>query len=71
MKAITIREARKRRGWTQEQLAEKAGVDQSTISDLETGKSATPTFDVVMRVAGALRLDVRTLRVGHQAELAS
>lgn len=35
-----VRRIRKRRGWTQIQLAEKAGVDKETISNLEAGKNS-------------------------------
>lgn len=61
VKAITIREARRRKGWTQDQLAGEAGVDQTTISDIETGRSQRPTFDVVMRLARALRVKPEAL----------
>lgn len=35
--ALKIRELRKSRGWTQEQLAEKAGVSRSYLTEIETG----------------------------------
>ena len=33
-----IKTLRERRGWSQENLAEKAGVSKNTISDIETGQ---------------------------------
>ena len=38
-----IRALRKARGWTQAKLAEEAGVDQSTVSDLERGGNTKAT----------------------------
>ena len=34
----TLREARKARGWTQEQLAEKADIARETLSRFESGE---------------------------------
>jgi len=34
-----IRKLRKKRGWTQEIMAEKIGMDRSFIADLERGKA--------------------------------
>ncbi len=52
-----IRAARRARGWSQGELAERSGSSRSFISDVETGK---PTVELgrVLAVAAALRLDV-------------
>jgi transcriptional regulator with XRE-family HTH domain len=54
-----IREARKRAGLTQVQLAERAGVAQSVIARLERG-DGNPTFETLERVLHA---------AGHRLEL--
>lgn len=50
-----LREIRQRRGLTQVQLAEKAGIDQSTISKAEQGQTNI-TLDKIMVIAGALEV---------------
>jgi len=50
-----VREARKRVGLTQRELAERAGTTQSAIARIETGRS-TPSFDTVLRLLRLLRL---------------
>lgn len=54
MKPTTLRAARNRRKWTQDVLAEKSGVDQTTISNLECGRTTRPSFDTVLKLAKAL-----------------
>lgn len=44
---------RKRRGLTQEQLAERTGIDQAEISRIERG-AGNPTEDTLARIAQAL-----------------
>jgi transcriptional regulator with XRE-family HTH domain len=53
---MTLREARARRNWTQDVLAEKSGVDQTTISALERGIVQSPSWDTVSRLCQALRV---------------
>lgn len=74
-----IRFLRIRRGWRQVDLAERAGVSQSTVSRMERGHLATLTLEAIRRVAAALdlRVDVlgrwragdldRLLRASHSA----
>ena len=49
-----MREARKRSGMTQQQLADKAGTTQSAIARLESGRTSPALEDVqrLMRLAG-------------------
>lgn len=44
---------RKGRGWTQEELAERSGLSQQYISDLERGKR-NPTIVTIYELAQAL-----------------
>jgi transcriptional regulator with XRE-family HTH domain len=49
-----IKRLRQRRGYTQAELAERAGVKQSLISRLESGVRTQPGVDVVRGLAKAL-----------------
>lgn len=51
---MTLRDARKQAGMTQTQLAEKAHVDQRTISALERRKIAEPSHVKVVCICRAL-----------------
>jgi predicted ATPase/DNA-binding Xre family transcriptional regulator len=48
---------RRARGWTQAQLAERAGLAESTIANLERGRSKTPRADGLPLLIKALELD--------------
>lgn len=52
-----LRELRQKLGLTQEQLAERSGIDQTTISTLERDSNANPTWDTVSKIARALGVD--------------
>jgi len=53
-----IQRVRKRRGWTQTQLAEQAGLRQATISIIERGKKPAK-LDSILSVLAALDLEIR------------
>jgi transcriptional regulator with XRE-family HTH domain len=55
-----LREARTRRLLTQDELAEKAGVSQSTIANIERD-NAEPQFRTIRKLAKALEVDPTTL----------
>lgn len=55
-----VRQARKDRGWTQEQLAFEAGVKRAYLSEVENGQRNV-SLDVVEKLAKALAIDVSTL----------
>lgn len=58
-----IREKRKACGWTQEDLAAKAGIDRSYIGGVERGERNV-TFTVLCEICAALGCDVATLTKG-------
>ena len=58
--AERIRQARKERGWTQEQLGEAVGVHLNTVVRWEGG-IRIPSATKLKEIAGALGLDVATL----------
>lgn len=62
-----LREVRKKRRFTQQQLAQMSGVDQAYISRLERGEYSNPTIDTVRKLEGALRLRPGTLVFGSEA----
>ncbi|MFC0439441.1 helix-turn-helix domain-containing protein [Kutzneria buriramensis] len=49
----SVREMRERRGWTQTQLAQAAGMTQSAVARFEAG-GTMPTIPVLDRLAQAL-----------------
>lgn len=51
-----VRRARKSLGWSQTQLGSKAGLQQKTISLIETGNPAT-RVDTILAVLAALELE--------------
>lgn len=58
---MTLREARQRKGWTQVELAQRAGVTQVHISSIELGKVAAPSWETVSRLSKALGVKPETL----------
>jgi transcriptional regulator with XRE-family HTH domain len=55
-----IRDARKERGWTQEDLADEAEIDRSYIGGVERGERNV-TFSMLCRIARAIGRDVASL----------
>lgn len=49
--------ARKRAGLTQEELAERAGIDRTYLSEIERGQ-ANPTYQVLVRLSEALGVSI-------------
>lgn len=60
MIADNVRVERARRRWTQEQLAENAGLSRNYVSKLELGK-VNPTIELVARIATSLGLEPHQL----------
>jgi transcriptional regulator with XRE-family HTH domain len=55
-----LRQLRQDAGWTQEQLAEAAGITTTYTSDLERG-TKVPSLTIVLRISRALRIPVTEL----------
>ena len=53
-----VRAARLARGWTQQQLARRAGLSQGGVSQIERGRRPTPHRRTLARLAEALDLDL-------------
>jgi transcriptional regulator with XRE-family HTH domain len=54
-------------GWTQDQLAQKAGISNSFLSDLENGKRSVGA-ETLLDIARALSLSLDYLMTGNEAE---
>ena len=50
-----VRERRKAKGWTQERLAEEAGVSALQIGFVERGENS-PKLQMILRIAKAFRI---------------
>lgn len=64
---MTLREARRLRGMTQEQLEEASGVEQTAISRLELGRVANPGITTVRKLEAALKLKPGVLVFGESS----
>ena len=53
-----IRQLRKERRMSQEELAEKSGVSRATISGLETKANPITTTETLQKLASALNVEV-------------
>lgn len=53
---ITLREIRKKIGFTQEQLAFEAGIERNYVSLIELGRNQ-PTISVIFKLAKALNIE--------------
>lgn len=67
MKHLTLKRARKAKGWTQEELEAASGVTQSAISRLERGEVPDPQNSTVDALERALALQRGTLVFGREA----
>ena len=56
----SIRAMRTAQGWTQEQLAEIAGITSSNLGRIEAGRYAV-SLDILNKIAGALGAELRMI----------
>lgn len=55
---IKIKQLRKSMGWTQEQLAEKIGIDNKHLSRIEKGYHM-PNYKIIKKLAQIFNFDIR------------
>ena len=63
----SIKERRKRLGWTQKELAKRSGVSQSAIAKIERGKME-PSYSMAMKIFNALDEGEREKYEGKKAK---
>lgn len=51
-----IKEIRKSKGWSQTELAEKANMSQTALSQIEKGKSKRPGIETLKKISQALEI---------------
>lgn len=56
-----IKERREELGYTQEELSANSGVARRVISELEVGKRDVITSETMVKIAKALKTDVKSL----------
>ena len=56
-----VKEVRKEKGFTQEELSEKSGVSRATISLLENDPEAVTLSDTLIKLADALKVRVQDI----------
>ncbi len=62
---LRIRELRRARGWTQTELARRAGIRQATVSRLEGNAVSSVNLEILEKLAAALEVDPGYLLVRH------
>ena len=65
---LRIRQLREHRGWSQRELARRAGIRQATISHLESGRAKTVDLAILEKLARALDVDPGYLIVKKKAK---
>jgi len=58
---MSLKEIRKQKNLTQDELQAASGVDQTTISGIECGRIKSPSWEIVARLAKALDVTPETL----------
>ncbi len=61
MIAKRLKELRKKSGWSQQKLAEKAGLSYNTITKIEQGAATKPTIQTMIKIADAFKISIDEL----------
>lgn len=56
-----IKELRGRTGWSQQRLAEKAGLSYNAITKIEQGAAKRPTIQTMIKIADAFEISLDEL----------
>jgi len=68
MLAKRLKELRKKAGWSQQKLAEKACLSYNTITKIEQGVATMPTIQTMIKIADAFGITLDEL-VGRNKKL--
>ena len=63
-----LKEARRNKNMTQEELAERCGSSDRYIRDLEKGRKVHPSAEVICQIASALEIPMEALIEAGQEE---
>lgn len=61
--------ARRRRGWTQEQLAERADLNRGYLGAIERGERSAVSVESIVKLAVALETKMSTLMAAAEEEM--
>ena len=56
-----IKELRKKSGWSQQKLAERAGLSYNAITKIEQGAAKRPTIQTIVKIADAFKVSLDVL----------
>jgi transcriptional regulator with XRE-family HTH domain len=56
-----LKELRKKYGWSQQKLAEKACLSYNTITKIEQGAATKPTIQTMIKIADAFKISIDDL----------
>ena len=56
-----LKELRKKSGWSQQMLAEKAGLSYNVITKIEQGASKNPNIQTMIKLADAFQISIDEL----------
>ena len=56
-----VKELRKKAGWSQQKLAEKAGLSYNMITKIEQGIAKQPTIQTAIKIANAFNISLDEL----------
>jgi transcriptional regulator with XRE-family HTH domain len=66
---LGVRALRRRKGWTQQELADRCGLSQAAVSRIERGEGDTLTVQTLERVSTALGARLRLVLICHGEDL--
>jgi len=61
MFAKRLKELRKKAGWSQQKLAEKAGLSYNVITKIEQGAAKNPNIQTMIKLADAFQISIDEL----------
>lgn len=56
-----LKQLRKKKGWTQEKLAQQSGISFHTLIKIERGDIKSPRLETLLKIAKALNLSIDDL----------